>query len=434
MKTQDRSYQAGFSNYFSTEAVKGALPIGQNSPQKPPFGLVAELISGTAFTAARSENQRTWMYRIRPSVTQGPYQDFKLDNWKTAPDSTGHVTPRQLRWNAPSLEGIDADFIEGVQSVLTAGSVDDKNGSAVHLYRCNRSMGDRSFCNADGDLLIVPQSGRLTVTSELGVLDVEPTEIVVIPRGIKFKVDMSSAHARGYMLEVYGNHFQLPELGPIGSSGLANQRDFLSPVAHYEDKKGSFELITKYAGKMFSSALANSPFDVVAWHGNYCPYKYDLKRFNTINTVSFDHPDPSIFTVLTSPSDHPGVANVDFVIFPPRWMVAENTFRPPYYHRNVMSEYMGLIHGVYDAKPGSGFEPGGGSLHSCMSPHGPDAVAFEAASDSELKPEYQANTLAFMFESYQSYRITDAAFKSDDLQKDYESCWAQIKPRFSLES
>ena len=167
--------------------------------------------------------------------------------------------------------------------------------------------------------------------------------------------------------------------------------------------------------------------DVVGWHGNYAPYKYDLTRFNTMNTVSFDHPDPSIFTVLTSPSAKPGTANVDFVIFPPRWMVGEDTFRPPYFHRNVMSEYMGLINGVYDAKPAGGFEPGGGSLHNCMTPHGPETEAFNAASNAKLKPEYLGSTLAFMFESSLVYSPTRHGLETPALQKNYLNCWRGMK-------
>lgn len=429
---QDLSYQSGFANHFESESLPGALPKGQNSPQKAPYGLVAELLSGTAFTAPRHENRRTWLYRIRPSVLHSSYRPIVQEHWLSAPNSDAQSIPDQLRWDPlPSLGKEKRDFFEGVTSFLLSGSVSGKSGSAVHLYRCNQSMDNRWFCNADGDLLIVPQLGQILVETELGRLHVEPQEIVIVPRGIKFQVNPIDKQAHGYLLELYGRAFELPQLGPIGSNGLANPRDFLAPVAAYQDvDQQSLCLLTKYNGRFFEAELDHCPADVVAWHGNYYPYKYDLRRFNTMNTVSFDHPDPSIFTVLTSPSGQPGVANVDFVIFPPRWMVAENTFRPPYYHRNIMSEYMGLIHGVYDAKPAGGFEPGGGSLHSCMSAHGPEAAAYKAALEVELKPEYQADTLAFMFETSLVYELCPFALETTALQKDYLSCWQGIPKTF----
>ena len=428
--TDELKYMPGFGNHFASEALEGALPKDQNSPQRPPYGLIAELLSGTAFTVKRHENLRTWLYRIEPSVSQGKFEETEFAKIKTAPLSDKFVTPQQLRWNPmPSLNN-EQTFIEGLVTVAANGDAAMRQGNAIHLYSANKSMSDEYFYNSDGDYLIVPQAGHLHVKTEMGRLTVEPSEILVIPRGVKFQVEILSDNATGYCLEIYGNHLVLPELGPIGSSGLANPRDFQAPIAWYEEKEGDFKLISKYAGKFFEASIDHSPFDVVAWHGNYTPYKYDLRKFNTINTVSYDHPDPSIFTVLTSPSEHEGSANVDFVIFPPRWMVAENTFRPPYYHRNVMSEYMGLIHGVYDAKPNGGFEPGGGSLHSCMASHGPEAAVLEKASTEELKPEYQGNTLAFMFESSFYYKTTEYAMQGGTLQEDYHKCWDGIKPSF----
>jgi homogentisate 1,2-dioxygenase len=337
----------------------------------------------------------------------------------------------QLRWDPlPQLQG-SKDFIDGIETFAMNGSAAMRTGSAVHLYRCNKDMVDRYFYNADGDLLIVPQQGRLLVKTEMGRLDVAPTEICVIPRGVKFQVHLIENIGVGYICELYGAKLELPDLGPIGANGLASPRDFQYPVAAFEEKMGQFKLVTKFLGHQWEADIGHSPLDVVGWFGHYAPYKYDLKRFNTINTVSFDHPDPSIFTVLTSASATPGQANVDFVIFPPRWLVAEDTFRPPWYHRNVMSEFMGLIHGVYDAKPGGGFKPGGSSLHNCMQAHGPDAGALEAATEVSLKPEYQGNTLAFMFESCWVYQPTKLALTSAALQKDYLACWQGIKPKFS---
>jgi homogentisate 1,2-dioxygenase len=431
MQHSDLQYQPGFGNHFATEALSGALPVGQNSPQRPPYGLIAELLSGTAFTAPRHENERTWLYRIRPSVLQGPFKPLAVGKLRTAPLEEVPPTPQPLRWNPLPPQTERQTFVDGLITMMTSGDYATKSGSAVHLYACNVPMKDEAFYNADGDMLVVPQQGRLLVTTEMGRLAVEPAEIFVIPRGIKFRVDPVEGQATGYCCEIYGQHFQLPQLGPIGSSGLANPRDFQAPVAAYEDTAAPCRLRCKYAGNLFEATLDYSPFDVVAWHGNYVPYKYDLRRFNTINTVSFDHPDPSIFTVLTSPSERPGTANVDFVIFPPRWMVAEHTFRPPYFHRNVMSEYMGLIYGVYDAKPAGGFEPGGGSLHSCMSPHGPERAAFEQAVEEELKPEYQDNTLAFMFETSLLYKPTRFAMEGGLLQEGYMNCWQGLQPTFN---
>lgn len=428
----DKKYQSGFGNHFSTEALPGALPLGRNSPQRAPYGLIAELLSGAAFTAPRHENLRSWFYRIRPSVLQGAFRPLAHEQLKTAPETAVPLPAAQLRWDPlpPPTAAQPADFIDGLKTMCSNGDAGMRSGSAVHLYACNRSMESRAFCNADGDFLIVPQEGRLELVSECGVIELEPAEIAVVPRGIKFKVNLRDAFARGYICEIYGQHLVLPQLGPIGSNGLANPRDFLAPVAAYEEKEKDYRLNLKFGGRLFEAELRHSPFDVVAWHGNYYPYKYDLRLFNTINTVSFDHPDPSIFTVLTSPSEREGSANVDFVIFPPRWMVAMDTFRPPYFHRNIMSEFMGLIYGVYDAKASGGFVPGGSSLHNCMLPHGPDAKVFQEASSAQLQPQYLDKTLAFMFESSYLYRPTAFALEGGLLQADYQDCWQSLKPSF----
>lgn len=428
--TDTRRYMSGFGNHFSSEALPGALPLGQNSPQKVPYGLIAELLSGTAFTAHRHENLRSWTYRIRPSVVHGDFQALPSGSWESAPETKTQLPAAQLRWDPLPYPQEKKDFIDSFVTFASNGDVMMRQGSAVHLYAANRSMTENFFCNGDGDLLIVPQDGRLELRTEFGIIDIAPTEIAVIQRGMKFQVRLPDGQARGYVCEIYGQHLVLPYLGPIGSNGLANPRDFETPEAHYEERTGSFTLTMKLGGTFHRAAVGHSPLDVVAWHGNYAPYKYDLKKFNTINTVSFDHPDPSIFTVLTSPGEHDGLANVDFVIFPPRWMVAQNTFRPPYFHRNIMSEYMGLIHGVYDAKPGGGFEPGGGSLHNCMLAHGPEKKAYEQAVEAELKPHYLDKTLAFMFESSYLYKPSRFALGSSLLQKDYARCWDGLKADF----
>ncbi|HQR33826.1 MAG TPA: homogentisate 1,2-dioxygenase [Blastocatellia bacterium] len=417
------NYQSGFGNEFATEALSGALPDGQNSPQQAPFGLYAEQLSGTAFTAPRAANRRSWLYRIRPSVQHKPFAPSSSRLLRSAPFNELPPTPNQLRWNPLPLPTTPTDFVEGLTTI--AGN----DGIGIHIYAANRSMQDRCFYNADGELLIVPELGGLRFHTEFGIIEVAPKEICVIPRGVRFRVELLDAEARGYVCENYGALFKLPDLGPIGANGLANPRDFQTPVATYEDREGEFKLIAKFCGNLWEADIAHSPLDVVAWHGNYAPYKYDLTRFNTINTVSFDHPDPSIFTVLTSPTDTPGTANCDFVIFPARWMVAEHTFRPPYFHRNVMNEYMGLICGVYDAKE-KGFAPGGGSLHNCMSGHGPDADTFAKASAAELTPQRYENTLAFMFESRAVLCPTKFAMETPALQRDYFECWQSLKKNF----
>ena len=427
------NYQSGFGNEFATEALEGALPEGQNSPQKPPYGLYAEQLSGSPFTVPRAQNKRSWLYRITPSVAHAPFKALKHKALRSTPFNEAPATPNQLRWDPLDIPSGETDFIDGLTTMAGGGDQAGWAGLAVHIYAANRSMSlsKRYFYNADGEFLFVPQLGRLTLRTEMGILDASPGEIIIVPRGIKFAVDFPDGASRGYVCENYGAPFTLPDLGPIGANGLANPRDFLTPVAAYEDISGTFELVCKYAGQLWTTALDHSPLDVVAWHGNYAPYKYDLARFNTINTVSFDHPDPSIFTVLTSPSGSPGTANIDFAIFPPRWMVAENTFRPPYFHRNIMSEFMGLVHGIYDAKESGGFAPGGASLHNCMSAHGPESAVVEKASNAELKPQYLDNTLAFMFESRFAMTPTKYAMDSKGLQKDYHECWQGMPRMFS---
>lgn len=416
---------SGFGNEHATEAVKGALPEGRNSPQKVPFGLYAEQLSGTAFTAPRSENRRSWLYRLRPSAAHAEYEPLAHPFLRSGPFEDVPASPNRLRWGAPPLPTEPTDFVDGLFTIGGNGSPAIGAGTSIHWYAANRSMIDRVFFDADGELLIVPQLGALRIFTEMGVLDVAPGEMAVVPRGVRFRVEVTG-DVRGYVCENHGAPFRLPELGPIGSNGLANARDFLAPVAAFEDQDEPTRVIEKFQGRLWHTMLDHSPLDVVAWHGNLTPYKYDLARFNTIGTVSFDHPDPSIFTVLTSPSDTPGTANCDFVIFPPRWMVAEQTFRPPWFHRNVMSELMGLVHGVYDAKS-DGFVPGGASLHNCMSAHGPDHETYGKAVAAELAPHKIDGTLAFMFETRWVISPTRAAMASPALQPDYDACWSNLK-------
>ena len=429
MSVDSLKYLNGFGNEHETEALAGALPKGQFSPQKVNYGLYAEQFNSTAFTAPRHQNRRSWTYRIRPSIAMGDYQPMDNGLIRTAPITEVAAPPNVLRWDPLPLPEEATDFIDGLITVAANGDANAQSGIGIHVYRANTNMGKRFFYNADGELLIVPQQGALLAYTEMGILSVKPGEILVVPRGIKFKIDLPDGEARGYICENYGTALELAERGPVGANGYANDRDFQYPVAWFEDVEDEFTIVTKFAGNLFQASIDHSPLDVVAWVGNSAPYKYDLSRFNVMNSVSYDHPDPSIFTVLTSPSASAGVANVDFVIFPPRWMVAENTFRPPYYHRNIMSEFMGLIEGSYDAKE-AGFEPGGMSLHNCMTPHGPEAEVFETASNAELEPQRYDNTMAFMFESRYVIAPTKFALQTPTRQKDYLNCWAGLKKYF----
>jgi homogentisate 1,2-dioxygenase len=430
MTPSELKYLSGFGNEFATEAVAGALPQGRNSPQRAPHGLYAEVISGTAFTAPRAVNRRTWMYRRQPSVVSGAFAPYEQALWSSGAGGGVDMPPDPLRWNPFPIPETPLDLIDGVRTIVANGDVQAQSGTAALVYTANRSMQRRVLVNADAEMLFVPQQGRLQITTELGRLEVRPGEVALVPRGLAMRIELPDGPSRGYVCENYGAFFRLPELGPIGSNGLANARDFQTPVAAFEDDTGPIEVIRKFGGKLWRNSQHATPFNVVAWHGNLAPCKYDTAHFMVIGSISFDHADPSIFTVLTSPSDTPGTANCDFVIFPPRWMVAEDTFRPPWFHRNVMSEFMGLVKGQYDAKP-EGFKPGGASLHNSMVPHGPDAESFEKASGATLAPHKLDDTLAFMFESRWRFVPTAFALNGGALDAQYASCWNGLRDRFA---
>ena len=427
-------YQSGFGNEFATEALPGALPRHRNSPQRAAYGLYAEQLSGAAFSAPRHQNRRSWLYRIRPAALHGAFE--RVDNRGIVGSfDQPALTPNQLRWNPPPLppRDVPTDFIDGWFTMAGNGSPTAHSGNAIHLYAANRSMERRFFYSGDGELLIVPQQGRLHIATEFGLIDIAPQEIAVIPRGVRFRVDLPDGTARGYICENHGALLRLPDLGVIGSNGLAHPRDFLTPRAAYEDREGDFTLTAKFGGNLWSARIDHSPLDVVAWHGNCAPYKYDLRHFSPVGSIGNDHPDPSIFLVLQAPSDTPGVDTLDFVVFPPRWLVAEDTFRPPWFHRNIASEFMGLIHGSYDAKS-EGFTPGGASLHNCMSGHGPDAATFDKASSIDTSmPQKIEQTMAFMFETKLPICPTGQALASAQLQPDYQACWSGLKKHFNPE-
>lgn len=434
MQSNYASYMPGFGNDFETEALTGALPKGQNSPQKCPYGLYAEQLSGTPFTAPRGKNERSWCYRIRPSVKHiNRFEKVDMPFWKSAPNILDKIISLgQYRWS-PIPSNIDTNFITGMRTMTTAGDVNTQVGMAAHIYVATNSMDNEYFYSADSELLIVPQEGQLRFFTEMGIIDLEPQEIAIIPRGLLFKVDIINGPARGFVCENYGAKFDLPNRGPIGANCLANPRDFKTPKAAFEDNSITSTVTIKWCGQFHITEIDHSPLDIVAWHGNYAPCKYDLRTFSPVGALLFDHPDPSIFTVLTAPSGVEGTANIDFVLFRDRWSVAENTFRPPWYHKNIMSELMGNIHGVYDAKP-EGFAPGGMSLHNMMLPHGPDMDAFEKATNSKLGPQKMENTMSFMFETRFPQHLTSYAAKDAPLQDDYVECWSSLKKNFSPET
>ena len=424
-------YLTGFGNQFETEALPGALPVGRNSPQKCPYGLYAEQLSGSPFTAPRATNERSWLYRIQPTVAHwGKFRKVDIGLWRTAPAPEVDTPIAPLRWDPIPIPKDSLSFVEGMHTITTAGDAGACAGMGAHVYIATRSMQDEYFYNADGEMLVLPQQGALRFCTEFGIIDIEPGEAAILPRGVKMRVELKGGPSRGYVCENYGGAFSLPERGPIGANCMANPRDFLTPVAAYEDRDAAGKMFVKWGGALWAADIARSPLDVVAWHGNYAPYKYDLRRYSPVGPILYDHADPSIFTVLTSPSETHGTANIDFVIFCDRWLVAENTFRPPWYHMNVMSEFMGLIYGVYDAKTGGGFTPGGVSLHNTVLPHGPDAESFERASNVELKPHKLEGTLAFMFETRFPQRVSKFAAETPALQEAYPAYGLNLKRAF----
>lgn len=431
MKFNSKSYMSGFGNDFETEALDGALPQGQNSPQRCPYGLYAEQLSGTPFTAPRGKNERSWCYRIQPSVKHtNRFKKIEMPFWKSAPHILDDIISLgQYRWN-PISSDTKTNFINGMRTMTTAGDVNTQVGMAAHIYVATENMENEYFYSADSELLIVPQEGQLRFFTEMGIIDLKPQEIAIIPRGLLFKVEILNGPARGFVCENYGAKFDLPNRGPIGANCLANPRDFKTPIAAFEDKSITSTVTIKWCGQFHTTEIDHSPLDIVAWHGNYAPCKYDLRTFSPVGALLFDHPDPSIFTVLTAPSGVEGTANIDFVLFRDRWSVAENTFRPPWYHKNIMSELMGNIHGIYDAKP-EGFAPGGMSLHNMMLPHGPDMDSFEKATNSELIPQKMQNTMSFMFETRFPQHLTSFAAKEAPIQDDYIDCWSSLKKNFS---
>ncbi|KAI9822498.1 MAG: hypothetical protein M1827_000217 [Pycnora praestabilis] len=430
-------YQSGFGNTFESEAVPGTLPQGQNSPRNVRFGLYAEQMTASAFVAPRHLNRKAWLYRARPAVAHQGFDDLP-DNEDTESNFMPinprvHLCAQQLAWlpfDIPS--GDDINFVEGIKTIAGSGEPTLREGIATHMYMANKSMNKQTYTNSDGDYLICPQQGSLDIQTEFGPLFVQPGEIVVLQRGQRFSVKLPDGPSRGYILEIWGSNFELPELGPLGANGLANARDFLHPTAKYEvTKHDSWQCIYKLGGKYFKSKQEHSPFDVVAWHGNYVPYKYDLTKFVNVGSISVDHIDPSIFCVLTARSRDPAAPLADFLIFSPRWDVASHTYRPPYYHRNVASEFMGLLYGGYGGRSDE-FAPGGASYECGMVPHGVAYEEFKEAT-AEAPPEMQISkgAVAVMFESSRPFTITDYAWNSSKKHEHDPKMWDDLVDNFS---
>ncbi len=425
-------YMPGFGNDFETEALPGALPQGMNSAAEMQLRALRRTALGDRIHRTQPP-ERTHLVLPHPAFGQA-YASVPEDRGAALevgpcidPDI---ISLGQYRWDPVAVpQGERLTWITGMRTMVTAGDVGTQAGMASHMYLVNASMEDEYFFSADGELLVVPQEGRLRFCTELGVIDLEPKEIAILPRGLVYRVEVLEGPARGFVCENYGQKFQLPGRGPIGANCMANRRDFKTPVAAYEDREVPSKVYVKWCGQFHVTEIGHSPLDVVAWHGNYAPVKYDLRTYCPIGAVLFDHPDPSIFTVLTAPSGIEGTANIDFVLFRERWMVAENTFRPPWYHKNVMSELMGNIYGVYDAKP-KGFVPGGMSLHNCMLPHGPDLNAFEHASNEPMVPVKQDDTMSFMIETRFPQHLTEWAATAGHLQDDYIDCWGSLEKKF----
>jgi len=426
--TSALEYMSGFGNEFQSEAVAGALPQGQNSPQKCAFGLYSELVSGTVFTAPRALNRRSYLFRTRPTVAQPDFQRCELANFKTPPLEFPPY-PMAMRWDPYPLELARGDFLDGMTTICGNGSPVQQSGLAIHTYCANRSMTGRAFSNADGEMLILPQHGGIRVTTEVGLLEAAPGELVLIPKGMKFRVDLLSDVARGFVCENFGHPFVLPELGLIGSNGLANACDFLTPVAHFEDSDEPVELVHKYAGAFWSATMGHSPFNVVAWRGNWAACKFDMHRFVVLGAQMVDHPDPSIFCALTSPSHPVAGGNVDFMILPPRWLVAEHTFRPPGFHRSAVAEFLALIQGAHDTRA-SRFAPGASSLHNNWTAHGPDVATHDKGRVAELVPTKFEETLVIMLDSRFPYEIAPGGMDGPHRQLDCTSSWQGFQKRF----
>ena len=428
-----REGQGGFANAFESEALPDALPRDQNSPRLSAYGLYAEQINATGFVARREHNRRSWVYRIRPAAQHSKLepldhptyrQDFDLDN----------PEPNLSGWAPLPMPDSPTDFVDGIYTLGGSGGAEVRRGFAVHLYVANRSMENRSFYNADGEMLLVPQQGKLTLQTESGVLDVDPGMVAIIPRGLKFSVLLREDHARGYIGEVFGRSFHLPERGPVGANGLADSRHFRAPVAYHENRLvPGYSITAKFCGKLFGATQDYSPYDVVAWHGDYTPYVYELRHFSPVINGRMDHADPSIFSVLTAPLDEEGANNLDFVFFPPRWDVSEGTFRPPFFHRNAVTEINGIIRDPAGYK--APFYSGGCFITPAMTAHGIRAGGVEGflsmSDEAADRPHrFRDNSMWFQFETVLPFYLTSWAKKAGQRIDDWHHIWGTYRDHY----
>jgi homogentisate 1,2-dioxygenase len=424
---------AGFCNFHESETLPGALPVDQNSPRSSPYGLYAEQLNATGFVAPREANRRSWMYRIRPSAEQGPLAPLAHERLRG--DFSGEPVEANLAgWGPLPFPASPTDFVDGLATLGGAGSPSSRRGYAVHLYAANRGMEDRCFSDADGDLLLLPEEGSLTLLTELGVLQVHPGQLALVPRGVRFSVLLGGSRARGYVGESFGRPFSLPERGPVGANGLADARHFRGPVARHEERLcPGYRVTVKLGGALFEATQDHSPFDVVAWHGNHFPTVYDLAAFSPAGNARVDHIDPSIHTVLTSPLDEAGANGLDLVVFTPRWDATEHTFRPPYFHRNVATELNGIIREV--ASAGSPFARGCCFLTPSFTPHGVLATGVERtlALDDERADQARRSadsSLWFQFESTLPFSPTAWARTAPNRVDDWPLVWGAYRRHF----
>lgn len=379
---------SGFGNTLSSEAIAGAIPPHQNSPRRPPFGLYAEQLSGTGFTAARADNRRTWCYRVRPASQRTDFAP--LAHPRLAGEFPG--APVVELTGFPPLAGApEHDFLDGLVTLCGAGDARLRTGYALHRYAATRSMESRAFYSADGDLLILPERGAFTLLTELGALAVAPGSLAIVPRGLAFSILLHDEPIRGYVAEPFGGGFRLPERGPVGANGLADARHFHAPAAWHEDRLApGFTLVAKLGGALHAAPLDHTPFDVAGWFGNHVPYVYDLADFSPVGNTLLDHGDPSIYCVLSAP-------NLDLIVFPPRWDATAHTFRPPYFHRNTIAEINGILR---DDEHHAPFVPGCVFITPPLTPHGVGGrtVERERARDDDA-PYRVHDSLWFQLES-----------------------------------
>ncbi|KAH9874017.1 hypothetical protein IAQ61_004645 [Plenodomus lingam] len=438
------NYQAGWGNRHQSEVIPGTLPVAQNNPQEVRFGLYTEGITYSAFAAPRAHNYSTYMYRCRPAAAHNGYVPFEsksnIQNCFLSLNPKVATLPEQAEWRPFPLpkEEEKIDFANGLHTLAGSGDPNIREGLALYVYMINSSMERRAFCNADGDFLICAQLGTLDIVTEMGKIFLQPGEICVIQRGIRFCMNLApdTKVARGYITEVWGSMWELPDLGPLGGHGLANPRDFLYPVAAIDDNLHvDWQIVNKINGELVAIQQDHSPFDLVAWHGNVVPYKYDLTKFSSQNSTSIDHTDPSIFTVLTAKSRDPLTPLADFLWFGPRWDVATNTFRLPYFHRNSASEFLACLYGQGLGRSDD-FQPGGGSFEGGHTPHGGFHEGYQHGMRiHESQPEkILTEQLTIMIESSRLFLWTEWARKGcgviDEHGTNYK-VWEALPDRFS---